>query len=53
MMDAMEKFTAFFFTLIVVGMGYMGYQHMVDRSDCTKVALSQNYSAEQIKSICR
>lgn len=53
MMLAYDKFAAFFITMVMGGCGYLIYKHSVDKVDCVQSALSQNYSAESIKKICR
>lgn len=48
-----EKFLAFFFTMLMFGCGFLLYKSHVDKVDCTKSALTQNRSVEDIRAICR
>lgn len=52
-MSSLEKFSAFFVTVLIVGMGYLVYKHSVDKANCTQSAITQSYPAEQIRLICR
>lgn len=52
MMDAYDKFNAFWLSAVLFGMGFLIYYSTANRADCTQSALSQNYSADQIKKIC-
>lgn len=53
MMDAYDKFNAFWLTALLLGIGYLIYLSTANRADCTQSAVAQNYSAEQIRKICR
>lgn len=53
MMDAYDKFNVFWLSAVLIGLGMLIYSSTVNRADCTQTALAQNYSADQIRKICR
>ena len=53
MTEFSEKFIAFFFTMLMLGCGYLMYKSQVDKTECIKSTLSQNRSVEDIKTLCR
>ena len=52
-MESQEKVAAVFFMTLLLGMGGLAFYHVSSKNDCTKTALTLNYSPEQIRTICR
>lgn len=52
-MSVFEKFWAVFFMSLLLGCGYMIYESANHQANCIKAALSQNYSSDQVRKICR
>ena len=53
MTDFLDKFHAFFFTVTLLGMGFMMYQAIDHRKDCVQSVVAQGYSTADIAKICR
>lgn len=48
-----ERFTAVFLMTVILGLGYFAYNAMNTRAECVQSGVSQNYTADQIRKICR
>jgi len=51
-MSTYEKLLGSSALVLLIGCGYLIYTSANDRQECAKVAMSQNYPADQIKKIC-
>jgi hypothetical protein len=52
-MEMHEKFAGVFFMTLLLGMGGLVFYHVSSKNECTKTALTSNYTPEQIRTICR